>query len=286
MKKNSHPLYRIRQAKKQDMSYIISLAKKEGWNPGLKDGDAFFTADPHGFFIGELDHIPISCISCVRYQNFGFVGLYIVEENYRGNGYGLSLWEKAMDQLSDCNIGLDGVVSQQENYRKSGFTLFHKNMRFKYENTTPITFNSHPSIFNTQTLDFSELLDYDSAHFPSNRKDFLYYWLNMKNASSFAYLHDSKIQGYGTIRQCDHGYKIGPLFANTSEIAEVLFLTLIHFANHEPVYLDISDNNAYALALTKKYNMSVVFETARMYTKKEPPMLWDEIYGITSFELG
>lgn len=35
------PSYKIRNAKLEDMSYIISLAKNEGWNPGIYDGISF-----------------------------------------------------------------------------------------------------------------------------------------------------------------------------------------------------------------------------------------------------
>ena len=33
---------------------------------------------------------------------------------------------------------------------------------------------------------------------------------------------DNKLQGYGVIRKCYQGYKIGPLFADNAKIAETL----------------------------------------------------------------
>jgi hypothetical protein len=90
----------------------------------------------------------------------------------------------------------------------------------------------------------------------------------------------------GTIRQCFHGFKIGPLYARTPEIADQILSNLIPFSQQRPIFLDIVTNNADALALVKKHQMTYVFETARMYTDDQPALPWQEVYGITSFELG
>ena len=124
--------YVIRQMTKSDLDLAISWADSEGWNPGLHDRDAFFNTDPQGFFMGFLDGKPISCISAVSYgKDFGFIGFYIVHSKYRSKGYGIKIWNKAIDYLKTQNIGLDGVVAQQENYKKSGFKLAHRNIRYQ-----------------------------------------------------------------------------------------------------------------------------------------------------------
>ncbi len=54
----------------------------------------------------------------------------------------------------------------------------------------------------------------------------------------------------------------------------------------EPFYLDTPEVNRAAVALAKRYNMKVVFETARMYTGKKPDLPLNRLFGVTSFELG
>ncbi|WKY44930.1 hypothetical protein Q5O14_02210 [Eubacteriaceae bacterium ES2] len=281
------PNYSIRQANEKDMTYILNKAKKEGWNPGLNDGAAFFSADPKGFFIGEYNHEQISCISAVRYKGFGFIGLYIVEEDFRGHGFGLAIWNHAMNHLKGLNIGLDGVVAQQENYKKSGFNLAHTNMRFKLTPPTVSGTKLSDHIVSAPLVDFESLLAYDSAHFPSPRQAFLKSWFSTETAKTLVYQDDQKrIQGMGTIRQCIQGFKIGPLYAKTLEIADQILSNLIPFSQQRPVFLDVATNNPDALALVKKHQMTYVFETARMYTDGQPILPWQEVYGITSFELG
>ena len=53
----------IRTMRREEVAFAIDLAAREGWNPGLHDAECFFSADPGGFLIGELDGEPVGCIS-------------------------------------------------------------------------------------------------------------------------------------------------------------------------------------------------------------------------------
>ncbi len=125
--------YEIRTMSRAEVDIAVDWAALEGWNPGLHDADCFFGADPDGFIVGSLDGEPVGCISAVAYgKSYGFVGFYIVKPNYRKQGYGIKLWQEAMKRLSGRNIGLDGVIAQQDNYKKSGFKLSHRNIRYQW----------------------------------------------------------------------------------------------------------------------------------------------------------
>jgi ribosomal protein S18 acetylase RimI-like enzyme len=120
----------VRKMAEADLALALEWAAREGWNPGLHDAHCFYAADPQGFFVGEREGVPIGCVSAVRYgSGFGFLGLYIVKAEHRGQGFGLKLWRAALDHFGDRVTGLDGVVAQQENYRKSGFRLAFRNIR-------------------------------------------------------------------------------------------------------------------------------------------------------------
>src|SRR3954466_3892556 len=121
----------IRTASRKDLDLVAEWAAQEGWNPGLADADCFYAADPDGFLIGYLRRDPVCCVSMVCYgASFGFLGLYIVRPDLRGQGHGYRIWQAAMDRAANRTVGLDGVIAQQDNYRKSGFALAHRNIRF------------------------------------------------------------------------------------------------------------------------------------------------------------
>jgi hypothetical protein len=56
--------------------------------------------------------------------------------------------------------------------------------------------------------------------FPASRPDFVTSWCTSRKHRRTAVVRKSgKIRGYGTIRRCYDGYKIGPLFAADADSA-------------------------------------------------------------------
>ena len=92
--------------------------------------------------------------------------------------------------------------------------------------------------------------------------------------------------GFGVIRPCRTGHKVGPLVAEKAQEAEMLLSALIARVEPGPVFLDVPEPHAEAIALAQRFGLAPVFETARMYTGPAPTLRTDRIFGVTSFELG
>ncbi|AJR06112.1 N-acetyltransferase [Photobacterium gaetbulicola] len=278
--------YSIRVMTKQDLAQAVDWAAAEGWNPGLYDIESFYAADPNGFLVGYLGEEPISSISVVKYDDsYGFLGFYIVKPEYRGRGYGFELWQAGLQYLAGCNVGLDGVVEQQANYKQSGFKLAYGNIRFE-----GFGGGEEPEgigLVDLCELPLSEVLDYDHAFFPADRQCFLQAWIGQTGSTALGIKQAGKLVGYGVIRPCRNGFKIGPLFAEDVLLAEELFLALkAHASATDNIYLDVPEVNLPGVALAEKYNMEPVFTTARMYTGDIPAISVNRTFGVTTFELG
>lgn len=280
--------YSIRRMKEAEVPIAIEWAQKEGWNPGIRDASCFYKADPQGFFIGLLDDEPVAVGSAVIYDNhFAFCGLYIVKPEFRHHGYGLKLTEERLNYVGHRITGIDGVLENVSKYEKIGYKASHKQIRYEWTGTSSFSVSKH--IVDINTLPFNSLEDFDRNYFPSPRKDFLRCWIHPANNTTYAfgYLDNQQLRGYGVIRKCQQGYKIGPLFAESPLIAHTLFETLCAKADEGPVYLDIPEPNQHAQALVKHYKMTPKFEVIRMYRNGIPNVnLKEGIYGVTTFELG
>ncbi|MGE4218914.1 MAG: GNAT family N-acetyltransferase [Alphaproteobacteria bacterium] len=272
-----------------DLALAIDWAAAEGWNPGLDDAGCFLAADAQGFLMSWLGDAPAACISVVRYgADYGFLGFYISPPAHRGRGHGWAVWQAGMDRLAGRTVGLDGVVDQQANYARSGFVLAHRNLRYggRVAVDAPGAAEAAGRLVDASALPVADLIAYDRPFFPAPRDAFLSCWLNPAHRASLALIRDGAIAGYGTIRACREGFKIGPLFAEDAAGADLLFRGLAARANGEPVYLDPPEVNAAAVALARRYGLSPCFETARMYRGPAPALPLDRIFGITTFELG
>src|SRR3954453_4258498 len=121
----------IRNLRPEEIAIAVDWAAAEGWNPGFSDAACFAIPDARGFFVGEIDGEPVATVSCVNYDDrFAFLGFYIVRSDHRDRGHGLRIWNAAIAHAGARVIGLDGVVAQQDKYRKSGFQLAYANIRF------------------------------------------------------------------------------------------------------------------------------------------------------------
>ena len=268
---------------------LVDWAIAEGWNPGLHDADAFFATDPDGFFgcykAGEL----IAGGSIVAYgKAFGFMGFFIVHPAHRSHGIGRQLWFERRNRLlarlnPDAAIGMDGVVAMQPFYAKGGFKKAHNDFRYEaYGKALSI----HPNISEILGNDFDAIVAYDTPCFGLARPQFLKPWLSLPESSQFKYEEEGIVKGYAVVRKVQRGYKIGPLFADSPAIAELLYQACLNVAVGEPLYLDVPALNLEALEMVKKYDAIYVFECARMYYGAPPVTNINKIFGVTTFELG
>ncbi|KIF01357.1 GCN5 family acetyltransferase, partial [Streptomyces sp. RSD-27] len=232
--------FEITGASATDMEMLRTWADEEGWNPGDGDRYAFAVADPEGFLVGRLDGEPVACISAVRYgAGFGFIGFYIARPDVRGQGYGIRLWRAGMERLDGRLVGLDGVVEQQDNYRKSGFRSAWTNMR--YSGVPRPGDDSGVEIVDAASLPFARLAAYDRRFFPEARDAFLSAWTALPGRTALAAVRDGRIEGLGVIRPCSSASRIGPLYAASPEVAAALVRRLAGHAPGGEVAVDVPD---------------------------------------------
>jgi hypothetical protein len=283
-------LLRIRPMHREEVGLALQWADEEGWNPGLQDGEPFHRAGAQGFLVGLLGEEPVCLVAATRYgTDYGFLGFYISRPDVRGKGYGIAIWHAAMDHLRGRLVGLDGVIAQQHNYRKSGFVLAHRNIRFEGQAQAGGSSPLPPgcTVLAATSLPGEQLAVYDRAFFPAARDAFLEAWVTQPGTVALALVQGDAIVGYGVVRPCRQGWKIGPLFADTPDGAEALFVALVaRLPEGDGFYLDVPEPQREAMALVERHAMKPMFETARMYNGAAPPISLERTYGITSFELG
>lgn len=297
---------------------MVSWAGREGWNPGLGDADLVWQADPQGFLgmciaengISENSNsengVAEKCIAggaIVRHNPmFGFMGLFIVEPEYRGQGLGRKLWFARRDRLLDrlapgASIGLDAVDAMVGFYAAGGFKPFTRHRRFQFV-PDPSQWNdlkrgSHQSVGYAprpyRVEDFPAIHAMDLECFPGERANILEPWITQKTGLTLVVPNPNspnEILGFGTIRKCLVGWKIGPLQAHTPEIAKALIEQLILDVSAPSVMIDIPDNNPESLRLCQSFGMQEVFGCVRMYFGPPPTLKNEHLFAVLSLEIG
>lgn len=273
----------VRQLAAAEAYLVLEWAEKEGWNPGTFDAACFYAADPAGFHVALHEGEPAAIVSVVRYGSaFAFLGLYICRPDLRGRGYGMRAWNAGIAAAGSRVIGLDGVVQQQDNYARSGFQFAWRNRRYQGVGSG----DNVRGVVDLDTVPFDQIAEYDKKVFEADRSRFLRYWIAQPNAIRLGVIRDKELKGWGLLRPCVEGYKIGPLMADDEATAECLLDGFLASVPGESVFLDIPEPNAAAVRMAEARGMTVSFETARMYKGIPPEISLANIWGITSFELG
>jgi GNAT superfamily N-acetyltransferase len=271
-----------------DLQLALDWAAVEGWNPGLFDAEPFLAADPQGFFLAEVDDKPAGSIAAVAYDDrFGFVGLFLVRPELRGEHLGIELGLAALDYLGNRTVGLDGVLGKQRFYDRMGFRPAYRTVRYEGSGTGPFRAIDSPAAFvDLKRLPLADLAAYDRAVFPAPREAFLEAWLRQPGTVTLGVLHQDRLAGYAVARPCRVGYKVGPLAADDPALAEVLMAGMVDLLAGETFYLDVPQPNPAAADLARRYDMKPVFETVRMYRGPSPDVDLARVFGVTTLELG
>ncbi|WP_320668446.1 GNAT family N-acetyltransferase [Prochlorococcus sp. MIT 1307] len=301
----AHPLksshLKIRPLQRSDIPLVTQWSRTEGFAPGAGDVSIYRHTDRQGLWIGTLGKNSIGCIAGVRYNaSYGFIGLFLVVPHQRGNGFGLELWKHALSHLNDLPcIGLEAALDRIKDYESWGFKPSSTTTRWQWIGDGDLT--------STNGMQFADSVDglrilqddqipsivvqtYDAKREPSPRPHFLKDWLKHPAGTVLALVDPNGFcHGFGRIRPCllsdGEGWRIGPLLADTPNLAEKLLRLLI--MRHKGVILiDTPGLNSKANPLLQKLGFQVLSETLRMYKGEQPPISMNDVYGLACLELG
>jgi len=141
--------------------------------------------------------------------HWGFLGFYIARPQVRGKGFGIQVWRAGMARLEGRNVGLDGVVAQQANYRKSGFRSAWTHVR--HEGTPAVTpVPAGASLLDARSVAFDKLAAYDRRFFPEARDSFLASWITLPERAAMVAVRDGELVGFAVMRTCQAASRVGP----------------------------------------------------------------------------
>jgi GNAT superfamily N-acetyltransferase len=275
-----------------EVQALIAWAAAEGWNPGRHDAESFWHTDPEGFLAAEAEGELAGGGAIFRHHpQFGFMGLFIVRPEFRRRRLGARLWYARRDRLiarldPGATIGLDGVDAMVPFYERGGFRPFARHRRFQLGTLPTDLPPSSPSLVALQSLDRGAIQQFDRRCFAGDRSRFLEAWLGQPEAAALGAVGPQGLRGYGVVRPCVIGWKIGPLFAEGVEEARRLFHGLCRAAGSGPLWLDVPDDNPAALQLCAEHRMTEVFRCTRMYLGPPPDVERAAIFGVATLEAG
>ena len=283
-------------------SIVVKWMAEEKWRPGLKDAECFLACDPSGTLVGELNGKPICCVTVTKHgDNFGHIGMYIVKKEYRGEGYGLAIFNAALERVKPTRtLAGYSLLHEEKMYQKRGYQSHFYVAHFDFDLPDALSCLSEvseKSAVNIECLnqvDQESLFAYDSHVFGFPRHAFLSKWLRVPGSHArVATDGEGSVVGYVVARPTFvkvDGFKIGPLFADSVTIAEKLLKSVFEELQEEEsvpvVCIDSFTEEGKLLAsrLEGKRGFDYVYMTSTGILPKA--CQFNKWFGLTASEIG
>ncbi|XP_028391476.1 uncharacterized protein LOC114516252 [Dendronephthya gigantea] len=284
----------------------MELLEKEGWMPGLNDIDCYLALDPTSLYVGELNGKPIAIAAMYKYDDqYRHFGCYIVDKAFRGRGYGMQLTAEVLRQ-SELNgiISLYSVQNMVEKYEKV-MKAVPQWVAERHIVDIPTTFsflkdaissNASPpfSIKQVSDVDLKALFDYDTKVFGYKREKFVERLLQVGHAR-VALDQQNEIVGYAAARVLynpDNGYRVGPVFCESIEIATYLLKELLQDllqsgkSTKQALTIDIPLGNPTANEFAKILHGKIILKCVFACSNGLPKSVFKKWFAVTYVEAG
>lgn len=277
----------VEALRRDELDRVVAWAAGEGWNPGRSDVRIAWDLQPQAFLALRQGDRLVGVGTIFRHDvTYGFMGLFIVDPELRGQGLGAGLWTHRRDLLLSrlrpgATIGMDGVVALTPFYRRGGFTQAYRNLRMQ---GVAGHYASGAVALTVRDLEAIEALDRPT--FPVRRTDLLRRWIDQPGAVARGIIRDKELTAWAMCRPCAVGHKLGPVVAIDSGAAREAVASVLDAVAGDQVQLDVPEVNADALALASEFGLDESFACARMYLGPPPSVDLGSLYGVTSFEFG
>ncbi len=163
----------IRQLSREDLGFAAGLTEYEGWDSSTKQQlGMLLEFDPPGCLIAEQNGKRLGMCFGTAYDEFGFIGEFIVIENARGKGIGTQLIKAAIENFQSRGIQyiyLDGVPNALSLYERLGFRKICRSLRM----SGFIDGKAHTDIRKMREDDLDAVLSLDREVFGDDRSFFI-----------------------------------------------------------------------------------------------------------------
>jgi GNAT superfamily N-acetyltransferase len=264
------PDMHLRTMTKQDVPAGLRLKDLAGWNQTAGDWHRFLDASPGGCFVAEENGFVCGTATTIPYENrFAWIGMVLVDPEYRKRGIGTGLLEKTIEYLDQQKIPtmkLDATPQGRPLYEKLGFVDEYEIERWMLKrspdtSTGPTKSRFAPLAEAQLTLIFAM----DQEVFGADRSFLLRSLYDETPQFAIADWGNGVPQGYAFGRRGSFADHLGPWMANDKGSAETLLDEFLARSPREIIVVDCLRANALAGELLRARGFVFSRNLTRMY---------------------
>ncbi len=253
-----------------EISEFLSLAAEEGWISNAWELEFLRAVFPSGCLARRNKGISVAFLTSIKYEKSGWIGNLLVRKEWRGQGLGSALFQRALEvleQLGTRTIWLTASEYGRPIYERHGFLAIDTVHRWQA--------NGH-ILAGTPDSDYREILALDETGWGDRREELLRATINHGSSNL--------LPGGFLIRQrWGSTIQIGPWSSSNPRIAAQLLESGITVTTDGPrILLDVPAGNSEAAKLLYGTGFSRQSSTTLMYRGEKPAYAPERIYALAS----
>lgn len=248
-----------------DIAAGMRLKDIAGWNQTSTDWERFLRASPEGCFVAEVDGKVVGTATTMVYEGrLAWIGMVLVDPDYRGRGIGTELLEKTIDYLDAHRIPtmkLDATPQGKTIYEKLGFVTEYEIERWTLKRAPGAATVTAES----PAPDLERILSADREVFGADRGDLLRSL--DREAPEFTLMTSSPghLTGYALGRRGSRADQLGPWMARDEASARDLLDRFLRCSGRETVFVDCLKENPCTRQLVRSRGFEFSRPLTRMY---------------------
>ncbi len=255
--------FKLRSMISEDIPQAMKLKDAAGWNQTATDWVRFLSASPEGCFVAEYRGDVIGTSATIIYEGrFAWIGMVIVDKQYRGQGIGIALLERAIRFLDSQRVPtmkLDATPQGKPLYEKFGFISEYDIERWMLNRTVK------ENVLENVPISIEDALLIDREVFGANRSELLRSLAQEAPHLTLVDQQEGKITGYSFGRLGSRAEHMGPWVAHNEDAAERLLNSFLLRSSRELIFIDCPLLNPWAIPLVKARGFEFSRPLTRMF---------------------
>jgi GNAT superfamily N-acetyltransferase len=256
---------------KADIPAGMRLKELAGWNQTSDDWKRFLEASPEGCFVAEVDGRVCGTVTTISFENrFAWIGMVLVDPEYRGRGIGTRLLERAIEHLDKLKvpaIKLDATPLGKPLYEKLRFQSEYEIGRWALRRTFSEEAKESSSIERDSLPPgvLESIIAADREIFGADRSSLLKSLHESAPQLTMGVSNSGSLEGYALGRRGSFADHLGPWMAKDAAAGRNLLESFLARSARETVVVDCLSANSFAGDLLKSFGFSYSRPLTRMY---------------------
>ncbi|MDH5603567.1 MAG: GNAT family N-acetyltransferase [Cyclobacteriaceae bacterium] len=263
----------IRKMSFADMSELMRLKNQENWNQLEQDWGIFLEQNPELCLVADFKGKVMGTVTAINHENtLAWIGMMLVDKEYRGNGVSKLLLNTIINKLSTCKtVKLDATPAGNPVYKKLGFQdefEIYRMVARKIE--IPKKKDSTCTFIPVNLRNLEEVVMFDEGIYKANRFVFFKRLLENLPEKSIMMKKGGVIRAFAFVRKGYNYTHIGPLSALSDADAMELLKKLIRNLNEKELLVDVLKDREKLVVFLKQAGFEIQRTFTRMYLKSNP----------------